>query len=139
MMLTLDTNVLIGITLDDGRVGPLLRAEAESLAAERRLAVSSAVVLEMVRLNRDGVISMGMPPLAWCRNLLGTGVVDIPVDYRIAAEAVLLADRGFHPDPMDQVIAATAIVCGHELATFDEDIISWAESNPELQLVDPRR
>ena len=81
----------------------------------------------------------GMPPLAWCRNLLGTGVVDIPVDYRIAAEAVLLADRGFHPDPMDQVIAATAIVCGHELATFDEDIISWAESNPELQLVDPRR
>ena len=138
-MLTLDTNVLIGVTLDDGRVGPLFRAEAERLAAERRLAVSSAVILEMVRLNRDGVISMGMPPMAWCRNLLDTGIVDIPVDYRIAAEAMLLADRGFHPDLMDQVIAATAIVCGHELATLDEDIIEWAGRNPELRWVDPRR
>ena len=138
-MLTLDTNVLIGITLDDGRLGPRFKAQAEDLATERRLAVSSAVILEMVRLNQHGAVSMGMPPVAWCRNLLDTGVVDIPVDYRIAAEAVLLADRGFHPDPMDQVIAATAIVCGHELATFDRDIIEWAEHNPELRLVDPRR
>ncbi len=138
-MLTLDTNVLIGITLDDGRLGPRFRAQAEDLAIERRLAVSSAVILEMVRLNQHGAVSMGMPPMAWCSNLLDTGVVDIPVDYRIAAEAVLLADRGFHPDPMDQVIAATAIVCGHELATYDRDIIEWAEHNPELRLVDPRR
>ncbi len=137
-MLTLDTNVLIGITLDDGRVGPLFRAEVGRLASERRLAVSSAVVLEMVRLDRKGVVSLGMPPLAWCRSLLDTGVVDIPIDHRIAAEAMMLADRGFHTDPMDQVIAATAIVCGHELATFDRDIAEWAEHNPELRLVDPR-
>ncbi len=138
-MLTLDTNVLIGITLDDDRVGPLFRVLAEELSMQRRLAVSSAVLLEMVRLNREGVISMGMSPISWCRNLLETGVVDIPVDYRIATEAVLLADKGFHADPMDQVIAATAIVGGYELATFDRSIIDWSKHNSELRVVDPRR
>lgn len=139
MMLTLDTNVLIGVTLDDDRIGSSFRAEVDRLASERKLAVSSAVILEMVRLDRGGAVSLGMPPLEWCRSLLQAGIVDIPIDYRIAAEAMLLEERGFHPDPMDQVIAATAIVCGHELATLDEDITAWAELNPELQLVDPRQ
>ena len=60
---------------------------------------------------------------AWRRELLGQGLIEIPVDGDIGIRANALA--GFHADPADRIIVATALG-GHRLVTADERILSWS-------------
>lgn len=59
---------------------------------------------------------------AWRRDLLDQGLVEIPVNGRLAARAGLLPD--LHGDPADRLIVATALE-GHQLVTADERILAW--------------
>ena len=61
----------------------------------------------------------------WRRELLGQGLVEIPVDGEIGVRAYELA--GFHGDPADRIIVATALQ-GHRLVTADERILGWPGS-----------
>ena len=54
--------------------------------------------------------------------LLEQGIVELPVDGAIAIRANRL--QGFHPDPADRIIAATALD-GHTLLTADRPILDW--------------
>ena len=54
--------------------------------------------------------------------LLTDGLVEIPVDGRIATRAGLLSD--LHGDPADRIIVATALE-GHTLVTADQQILDW--------------
>ena len=66
---------------------------------------------------------------AWRRDLLGQGLIEIPVDGDIGIRANALAD--FHADPADRIIVATALR-GHRLVTADERILTWAGSLDRL-------
>ena len=46
-------------------------------------------------------------------------------------------NSGFHRDPADQLLVATAMLAGMRLATTDEKIIGWAQRSRLLPLVDP--
>ena len=65
----------------------------------------------------------------WRRDLLGQGLIEIPVDGDIGIRANALAD--FHADPADRIIVATALN-GHRLVTADERILSWPGSIDRL-------
>ena len=43
---------------------------------------------------------------------------------------------GFHNDPADQLIVATAMLAGMRLATTDRRIIGWAERTRLIPLAD---
>ena len=49
----------------------------------------------------------------------------------------MLGTSGFHGDPLDRFIAATAIVGGHSLVTADRQITQWAERTRLLEVIDP--
>ena len=66
---------------------------------------------------------------AWRRNLLGEGLIEIPVDGDIGIRANALAN--FHADPADRIIVATA-QRGHRLVTADERILAWTGSLDRL-------
>ena len=59
---------------------------------------------------------------AWRRDLLDQGLLEVPVDGRIAARAGLLPYM--HGDPADRMIVATALQ-GHQLLTADRQILDW--------------
>ena len=103
------------------------------------MAVSAASFHEVSRLCRDGAISLNMPIFEWCRRCVTSGVVAIPVGWEIAAAAPLLADEGFHGDPFDQTIVATAIRQGIPLATTDRAILDWANQTERLEALDARK
>ena len=58
----------------------------------------------------------------------------IPVSPELAVQAVCLLDEGFHKDPMDQFITATAIGQDCVLATRDKAIRDWAEKTGKPRL-----
>lgn len=66
---------------------------------------------------------------AWRRDLLGEGLIEIPVDGDIGIRADALAD--FHADPADRIIVATAMH-GHRLVTADERILAWGDGLDRL-------
>lgn len=45
---------------------------------------------------------------------------------------------GFHNDPADQLIVATAMPAGMRLATTDRRIITWAQRTRLVPLAEPR-
>lgn len=101
------------------------------------LAASSAVLYEAAQLHLKGRVDLGMPPRAWAEDCVDIGLRIIPVSAQIAVESSLLGTSGFHGDPMDRFITATAIVGGHRLITADHQITQWAERTRLLRVVDP--
>jgi len=59
----------------------------------------------------------------WRREQIDQGIAEIPVDGDIGIRAADL--RGFHGDPADRIIVATALG-GHRLATADRRILEWS-------------
>lgn len=70
---------------------------------------------------------------AWRQELLGQGLIEIPVDGEIRIRANELAN--FHADPADRIIVATAMN-GHQLVTADRRILDWSGG---LRCVDAAR
>ena len=54
---------------------------------------------------------------------LSRGVTEFPVSGDVGIDAAALP--GFHPDPADRIIAATARRHGATLVTADETILRW--------------
>ncbi len=72
---------------------------------------------------RTGRLDLRLDVDAWRQDLLDQGLVEIPVDGRIAVRAGLLPNM--HGDPADRLIVATALVGGHQLVTADRRILEW--------------
>lgn len=101
------------------------------------LAASSAVLYEAAQLHLKGRVDLGMPPRVWAQDCMDIGLRIIPVSAHIAIESSMLGTSGFHGDPLDRFIAATAIVGGHSLVTADRQITQWAERTRLLEVIDP--
>lgn len=79
-------------------------------------------------------ISLNDEISAWRVSVLNLGIVEIPIQGDIAIAAAELA--GFHGDPADRMIVASAILHEALLCTADDRILRWR--NP-LQRLDARK
>ena len=137
-MILLDTHVLVWSVLDSPRLGQRFTASLESSWAEGAVAVSSIVFWEIALLQERGRLE-GLLPTRSLRNVLrANGLHVSPVDDEIAIRAAELGGEGFHPDPADRIITATAIVAGFRLATADSKITGWADRSRRVSVLDPR-
>ena len=137
MSLLLDTNVLLRLTVDSGDISESFKEETESGLADGGVAVSAMTFVETTRLHHHGRIDLGCHPAVWRREMLRSGLREIPIGGDIAVESVLLMNTGFHSDPADQLIVATAMIAGMRLATTDRRIITWAKRTRLVPLLDP--
>ncbi len=135
MTILLDTNVLLRLVADSPHISESFKAQVESELADGGVAVSSATFMETTRLHHHQRIDLGCHPSVWRRQRLQSGLREIPVDGDVAVESVLLMISGFHCDPADQLIVATAMLGGMTLATMDMKIIDWANRTRLIPLV----
>ena len=68
-------------------------------------------------------ISLPTSPERWRANWLRAGLVEIPIDGRIALQSCQLTN--FHRDPADRFIVATALDRNLPLMTADKKILEW--------------
>ena len=132
-MLLLDTHVLLWLRRLDRRLGVEARWQIDVAGWSGELCVSAITFWEVSLLRTKGRVDEPEDVAAWRRELLGQGIIEIPVDGEIGIRANSLPD--FHADPADRIIVATA-QNGHRPATADERILDWSG---ELERLDATR
>ena len=124
-----DTHVLLWSRRRSSPMGP---GSVEAIDAAWRadnLAVSAFTFWEVAMLRAKDRLHSPQDVAAWRRELLGQGLIEIPVDGDIGIRANTLPE--FHADPADRIIVATALG-GHRLVTADERILAWNDSLDRL-------
>ena len=102
------------------------RTAVTRASARRELFLSSLTAWEIATLVRRGRLSTAVSAQALVNQLFShPGVREVPVDREIGLVAGTLLD-GFHGDPADRLIVATAIVRGLRLMTRDRRILDYA-------------
>ena len=137
MSMLLDTNVLLRLVTDNPHISESFKQAVESGLDNGDVAVSAVTFMETTRLHHHRRIDLGCHPATWRRERLMSGLLEIPIDGDLAVESVLLMNSGFHRDPADQLIVATAMRTGMELATFDSAIQDWVSRTRLIALRDP--
>lgn len=90
------------------------------------LGVSAISCWEVAKLVERGRLVLNQPVLDWLRQALRQpGIRLIELTPEIAVESTQLPG-GFHQDPADQIIVATARICASPLLTADGHILSYA-------------
>lgn len=121
-MIVLDTHVLLWHEHGDRRLGPRARLAVAGALRAGDASVSAISFWEVGMQVRKGRLDFRLDPEAWRRDLLDQGLIEVPVDGRIAARAASVT--GMHGDPADRIIVATALE-GHQLVTADRQILDW--------------
>jgi PIN domain nuclease of toxin-antitoxin system len=117
-VIVLDTHVLLWWT---NTPQLLSTAAGDALATADIVAVSAITALEIAILHRRRRIQIDDDPLPWIRDLgKARGLRVLPVTTEIGVRAGEL--QGTLRDPMDCLIAATALTHGVPLVTKDERI-----------------
>ena len=122
-MILLDTHVVLWRELGDRRLGRQARRAIEHALQEGSLAVSAVTFWEVGMRVQKGQLRLNRDLYAWRRELLGDGLIEVPVHGDIAVRAGLLSN--IHGDPADRIIVATALE-GHQLVTADRRILGWS-------------
>ncbi len=112
--------------------------EVDAAMLNGEAAVSSVTFWELEHIRRKPRNNMvRMPPTSSLRlRLLSDGIREVSPTGDIMVKAVQLGDDGFHKDPMDRIIVATALRGGFRLATADAQILAWASQANRLDLFD---
>ncbi len=123
MRVLLDTHILLWWLADGRRLSRAQRETLErALGAGERLGVSIICFWEIAKLLERGRIELPRSVDQLFVDLETHPELDVyPLTPRIALESTRLGPR-FHPDPADQIIAATARVHGLRLVTADDRI-----------------
>lgn len=122
----LDTHALLWMDRNDPALGATARQRIESDWRADQLAVSAISFWEAAMLAERGRIVLPMPVTLWREDLIAAGLVEIPIDGRIALLATQL--ENLHRDPADRFIVATAIDRNMALMTADRQILAWPGS-----------
>lgn len=119
MSLLLDTHALHWLATGDERLSP--GAKSAISASVGDLWVSSISALELALHETRGKLTFPVPFPKWWQGVLDHhGIRDLPVDWRIAADAPFVGVP--HKDPFDRLIVATALRQRMKLVTKDENI-----------------
>lgn len=132
-MIVLDTHALVWLVEGLPQIGPVARAAADAALAEDGLAVSAISFWEVAMLQSRERLRLRQPAEAWRTELLDRGLLELPVTGEVGIAAARLA--GFHADPADRMIAATAALRRATLVTADERVLAW---NGPLSRLDAR-
>jgi len=125
-LIVVDTHALVWLTSGESRLGGRARKLLDASLASDALAVSAISFWEVAILAFRGRVDLGSSADAWRTEILNLGVIEIPIDGEIGILSVTLT--GLHADPVDRIIAATAILRGAALLTADERLLSWKSS-----------
>jgi PIN domain nuclease of toxin-antitoxin system len=87
------------------------------------VAIPAIVFWEVGLLCGSGRYHLPVPVRDWRARLIAAGANEAPLDGNIALRAAELT--GFHGDPADRFIVATALVHGAVLVTADERLLAW--------------
>ena len=121
-MILLDTHVLLWSRFGSTQIGVKCRRAIEQALEESDLAISAFSFWEIAMLRSKGRMDLLRDIGSWRRDLLESGLIEIPVNGEIGIRAYELPD--FHADPADRIIVATALD-GHLLLTADDRILEW--------------
>ncbi len=139
MDIILDTDALLWVSQGSSRLGEEARATIEEAIRGGRVRFSPISMLEATRLHWDGRIDLRRAPEVWHRELIDRGVREVPVTTDITILAASLEPQeGFHADPADQMITASAIVTRLTLVTSDRKILNWASNRTEIACLNAR-
>lgn len=119
----LDTHTLLWLDRNDPTLGPNARLRIEAAWRTGTVAVSAISFWEVAMLAERGRILLPMPAERWRADWLQAGLVEIPLDGRIALLSCQLTH--LHRDPADRFIVATAITRNVPLMTADQKILDW--------------
>lgn len=119
----LDTHVLVWLVRGHDRLGRDGRRQAHLALQEDCLFVSAISFWEVALLVRRGRIELPYPTDRFRRTVVESGVIEMPMTGDIGIVAAEL--DGFHADPADRIITATALVRGCSLLTADDRILGW--------------
>ena len=122
-MILLDTHVLVWLDEGSNRLSRATIAMIDRALLEDRLGVSAMTFWEVAMLLNKNRLEMGQPVSVWRKNLLASGLKEIPVTGAIGVRAANLED--FHGDPTDRIITATALLHSALLITADSRILAW--------------
>ena len=87
-------------------------------------------------LHTSGHLELDIQPRALSLRLRSDGLQVSPVDDVIAVRSVNLGAEGFHADPADRIIMATAIICGYRLVTSDRAVTVWTQQTRSAAILD---
>jgi len=135
----MDTDVLIRLRADDLLIGVKAKEQLAERFEAGQLAVTAASFNEVSRLVEKGVIELDMPVRDWCRRCTDGGIRLLPLSVEIAVAAPQLTRQGFHGDPFDQIIVATALDRRCPLVTTDRSIVAWAGQSTGLEVLNARK
>lgn len=113
----LDTHAWVWLCAGDSRAGELEKFRG-------RAVVSAISVWEVAMLESRGRLKLEPTLDDWIKANLRQPVELEPVHPAIAIESCRL--EGFHGDPADRMIVATALVLGLPLISADKKILEWA-------------
>lgn len=121
----LDTHVWLWMAGGE-KIAPAARKRIEAAAAEDALVMSPISIWEVGMLAAKGRIVVQPDCLAWAAEALAkTGVRLLPLSVQVAVGSSFLPG-GFHGDPADRIIVASAMACPATLITRDAQILAYA-------------
>jgi PIN domain nuclease of toxin-antitoxin system len=122
-LILLDTHCLLWLDQAVARMGRRARRLVDAATSAGDLGVSAISFWEVAMLVAKQRLRMSQPLAVWRREWLQQGVVELPLTGAIGIDAALLA--GFHADPADRWIVATARELDAILLTADDRILAW--------------
>lgn len=122
-LILLDTHCLLWLDQAVERMGRQARTLADAAIDADDLAASAISFWEVAMLCAKGRLTIARPLRLWRGEWLHQGLIELPLSGTIGIEAAGLV--GFHPDPADRWLVATAREVGATLLTADERILAW--------------
>lgn len=123
-MIVLDTHVLVWADGDERKLGRKTRALIDRLWARGEVAACAMSFWEAALLQARGRLELPVSAEEWRGQLIGAGLVELPVDGATGIHAVTLG--GLPNDPADRLIVATALRHDAALVSADERLLGWA-------------
>lgn len=122
----LDTHILLWWRSSPARLSRRQRADLLRWEkASDQVAISGITLWEIANLAEKRRIEMPSPADVWLGRLENDPmIVILPITARVATESARLT-YGFHKDPVDRLIVATALCHGLRLMTADGRIRKW--------------
>ena len=122
-MILLDTHALIWLSEGSKLLGDNALTLIDAALKKNELFVSPISFWEVAMLVDKKRLSIDIGVQVWRSNLMSAGLQELPLTGCIAIQSAQLS--GFHGDPADRMIVATAINSGATLCTADQKILAW--------------
>jgi len=122
-MILLDTHVLVWLDEASHRLGAAAIERINAAFQAGEAMVSAISFWEVRMLVTKGRIRLDMDLGVWRNDFLEQGLIELPVTGEIGIKAATF--ERFHGDPVDRLIAATALKNSLTLVTADKKLLNY--------------